>query len=143
MKNDKTFVHFSTNYVNIYKIKDNDIILLKHQQIFFNETLINEKLFKKIDNFLINLRNIIDEVDNSTVRLYATGVFQDFSKEEQQQLIIHVFVNSGLYFNIIQPDLERFYLEKSYQLTGKRDIFKGLTRQEFRKIVICGSFQKI
>ena len=57
-------------------------------------------------------------------------------------MTIHVYVTSGLYFNIIEPDLEQFYLEKSYELTGKREIFEGLIRQEFRKVVICGSFQK-
>lgn len=58
------------------------------------------------------------------------------------QLIIHVFVSSGLYFNIVQPDLENFYLDRSFEISGKRNMFDGLINQEFRKVVICGSFQQ-
>lgn len=142
MKDNKIFVHFDTNNVNIYELKDNSLILLKQQQLFFNETLVNEELYKKIDNFLKDLNNIVGEVDNERIRIYATGLFQEFSKEEQNQLVIHVYVTSGLYFNIVQPDLEQFYLEKSFELSGKRNMFEGLINQEFRKVVICGSFQQ-
>ena len=76
------------------------------------------------------------------MRLYATGVFQEFSKEEQMQLVIHIFVVSGLYFNIVSPDLEKFYLDRSFEISGKRNMFDGLINQEFRKVVICGSFQQ-
>lgn len=142
MKDNKIFVHFDTNNVNIYELKNNSLILLKQQQLFFNETLVNEELYKKIDNFLKDLNNIVGEVDNERIRIYATGLFQEFSKEEQNQLVIHVYVTSGLYFNIVQPDLEQFYLEKSFELSGKRNMFEGLISQEFRKVVICGSFQQ-
>ena len=118
------------------------IKLLKKKQVFFNETLVNDELLKKIDRFLSELKNIVGTVDNERVRLYATGVFQEFSKEEQMQLIIHVFVSSGLYFNIVQPDLENFYLDRSFEISGKRNMFDGLINQEFRKVVICGSFQQ-
>lgn len=141
-KDNKIFVHFDTNEINIYELKNNSLMLLKQQTMFFNETLVNEELYKKIDNFLNCLNTIVGEVNNSRIRLYATGIFQEFSKEEQNQLIIHVYVTSGLYFNIIQPDLEKFYLEKSLELNGKRNMFEGLICQEFRKVVICGSFQQ-
>ena len=118
------------------------IKLLKKKQVFFNETLVNDELLKKIDKFLSELKSIVGTVDNERVKLYATGVFQEFSKEEQMQLIIHVFVSSGLYFNIVQPDLENFYLDRSFEISGKRNMFDGLINQEFRKVVICGSFQQ-
>lgn len=142
LTDDRVYIHFNTNDINIYQVKENSIILLKNEQVFFNETLINDELFKKIDKFLNNLKKMMGIVNNKRIRLYATGIFQEFSKEEQMQLIIHVFVNFGLYFNIIEPDLEQFYLNKSFDLYGKRDMIKGLFQQEFRKVVICGSFQQ-
>ena len=142
MKKDKIFIHFDTNDISIYKLNQKKIKLLKKKQVFFNETLVNDELLKKIDRFLSELKNIVGTVDNERVRLYATGVFQEFSKEEQMQLIIHVFVSSGLYFNIVQPDLENFYLDRSFEISGKRNMFDGLINQEFRKVVICGSFQQ-
>ena len=81
MKDNKIFVHFNTNDINVYKLKDNALTLLKYQQIFFNETLVNEELYNKIDDFLIDLKTTVDEVNNMHVRLYATGIFQEFSKD--------------------------------------------------------------
>lgn len=139
---EKILVHFTTNETRVYGLKNKSLKLLKKDTIFFNETLVNEELFKKIDSFLNDLKNIVGSISNQRVRLYATGIFQELSNEEQMQLIIHVFVSSGLYLNIVQPDLERFYLEKSKELFGNSNIINGLVEQEFRKVVICGSFQQ-
>src|SRR5699024_4898363 len=94
-------------------------------------------------DFVIEKLKLIEEkVDNESIRLYATGVFQEFSEEEKTQLIIHVFVNSGLYFNIVNPDLEQFYIEKGCKKNNGKNIIYGIVQQEFKKIVICGSFQQ-
>lgn len=141
-KNEKILIHFDTNDINIYKLVNGKITLLEQKQIFFNETLVNEELFKKINLVLEEVNIKYQKWNNKKIRIYATGIFQEFSKEEQQQLTIHVYVISGLYFNIIKPDLENFYLEKSLELIGKKDLFVGLINQEFRKVVVCGSFQQ-
>lgn len=141
-KDSKLLVHFDTNDTIIYQLKGDSISLIKKERVYFNETLVHDELFKKIDYVIEKLKMIVENVDNESVRLYATGIFQEFSEEEQMQLIIHVFVYSGLYFNIIKPDLERFYLEKSLGLNGEKNIITGIVSQEFRKVVICGSFQQ-
>ena len=123
---EKILIHFDTNDVNIYKLVNGKISLLEHKQVFFNETLVNDELFRKVNRVLEEVNDKYQELDNKQIRLYATGIFQEFSREEQQQLTIHVYVISGLYFNIIKPDLENFYLEKSFELTGKKDLFTGL-----------------
>lgn len=140
--NNKIYVHFNTNDVHIYEMKNSSPFLLKKVQLFFNETLVNEELFKKIDMILCNLKSDGISVNNENIRLCATGIFQEFSKEEQSQLVIHVFVKFGLYFNIINKDLENFYLKNSLELSGHRDLIFGLAHKEFRKVVICGSFQQ-
>ena len=117
-------------------------MLIKKERIYFNETLVNDELLKKIDFFINELKTIVENVNNEMIRIYATGIFQELSEEEQMQLIIHVFVYSGLYFNIIKPDLERFYLEKSLELNSEKNVITGIVIQEFRKVVICGSFQQ-
>lgn len=105
MKKDKIFVHFNTNDISIYQLEQKTFRLLKKKQVFFNETLVNNELLKKIDDFLDELRDVVGVVDNNRVRLYATGIFQEFSQEEQMQLVIHIFVVSGLYFNIVPPEI--------------------------------------
>ena len=82
-------------------------------------------------------------VENKTHSVKGTGLGLHLVKTTiEKHHHGHVFVNSGLYFNIIEPDLEQFYLDKSFDLYGKRDMIKGLFQQEFRKVVICGSFQQ-
>lgn len=71
-------------------------------------------------------------------RLFATGVFESFSPEEKQQLIIHIYTNFGLYINVLEKDLEEFYLKNS----ANNNIIEGLVKQEFRTVVVCGSFQQ-
>lgn len=141
-RKDRIFVHFDTNEVNIYQFAKNRLTLLCAQPIFFNETLVNDELFGKIDRILSSLESFALKANNENIRLYATGVFQEFSEEEQEQLVIHVFVSSGLYFNIIKPDLERFYLKRCMISDKKVNILDGIIQQEFRKVVICGSFQQ-
>ena len=141
-KDSKILVHFDTNDTNIYQLKGDSISLIKKERVYFNETLIHDELFKKIDYVIEKLKMIVEDVNNSNVRVYATGVFQEFSEEEQTQLIIHVFVNSGLCLNIIKPDLEQFYNEKGLEKSNEKNIINGIVQQEFRKVVICGSFQQ-
>ena len=114
--NKKTLVYFNTNETNVYNLADGSLKFLWKEKIYFNETLLHAEMLKKIDDFLLRLGNMIDEVSNKTVRLYASGIFQDLSKEEQMQLCIHVFVNSNLYLNIIPKDLEEFYLKSCVKL---------------------------
>ena len=141
-KDSKILVHFDTNDISIYQLKGDSISLIKKERVFFNETLIHDELFKKIDYFIEKLRMIVEKVDNESVRLYATGVFQEFSEEEQTQLIIHVFFYFFLCFNIVKPDLEQFYIEKGLEKSNEKNIINGIVQQEFRKVVICGSFQQ-
>lgn len=108
---------------------------------FFNETLVNKELCDKIDNYLYNLNTKI-KLENKNTRLYATGIFQELSNEEQIQLNIHVFVKHGLYLNIVPKDLENFYLQQKNNGRKVNNLIEGLLQQEFRRVVICGSFQK-
>lgn len=95
-----------------------------------------------VDVFLDKAERCVGEVNNECVRLYATGVFQQLDQVEQIRLVIQVYVNCGLYFNIVQPELERFYLEKSVDVLGTMNMLEGMLCQEFRKVVVCGSFQQ-
>lgn len=141
-KESKIFIHFDTNNISIYKVKDKSHFLIKKEIVYFNETLVHNELLKKIDKVIYSLTDIIKNIDNKKVRLYATGIFQEFSEEEKMQLIIHVFVSTGLYFNIINPDLEEFYIKNSLNTNKEKNIIHGILHQEFRKVVICGSFQQ-
>lgn len=139
---DKMLVHFNEKSISIYSLKDNALKMITEEHVTFEEYSITEKLLEKIDTFLANLEEYVGVVNNERIRLYATGVFQKFAQVDQTKLVIHVFVNCGLYFNIIQPELEQFYLEKSMSVYGVKNIMEGLIHQEFRKVVVCGSFQQ-
>ena len=53
-----------------------------------------------------------------------------------------MFVLYGVYFNIVEPDLEAFYIKMGEGTQGCESVMEGLVKQEFRKVVICGSFQQ-
>ena len=137
MRNERIFIHFDTNKTIIYTLSD-ELQLLETCNIFFNETYNNDELFRKIDKIINSLKDKGYEINNINTRLFATGVFGSFSPEEKQQLIIHIYTNFGLYINVLEKDLEEFYLKNS----TNNNIIEGLVKQEFRTVVVCGSFQQ-
>lgn len=128
---------FTTNVTSTYLCKNNKAILENEQELFFNETMVNDEMLNKIRFFLNAFQEKYNSLNNTNVRIFATGVFQELSEQEQIQLIIDVFVRFGVQFNIIPTDLEDFY-----RIRGDNDIVYGICQQEFRRVVICGSFQK-
>ena len=138
---EKTLVHFDTNHICVYDLKDNSLNLLERKCVNLNTYSDFEQLLSYIDIFLGDLEKSIGELSNERTRIYATGLFQSLTPEEKNRLIINVFVNYGIYFYIVPADLEQFYQEKSLAYGGN-DIVEGLVHQEFRKVVICGSFQQ-
>lgn len=137
----KVLIHFNTSEISIYILNNDMLKVLNKEPISFNDNTVTEILLEKIDKFLDGLEKCIGKVNNECVRLYATGIFQNYTQSDQTKLIIHCFVNYGLYFNIIKPELERFYLEKSISICGSKNIMDGLICQEFKNVVICGSFE--
>lgn len=138
---EKALIHFNTNEISIYILKNNVLNMLGKELVSVHSDYVTEILLEQIDRFLVGLEKYVGKVNNEYVRLYATGLYQNFTQSDQTKLIIHCFVNYGLYFNIIKPELEQFYLEKSISIYGTKNIMKGLICQEFRNVVICGSFE--
>lgn len=138
----KVLVHFSTNDISVYSLNDNMLEVLFKECIHFGEGSVTETMLEKINYFLDKLESCVGVFNNEHIRLYATGIFQKFDQANQTRLIIHVYVYCGLYFNIVPHDLEKFYLEKSKSISGSHSMMEGLICQEFRKVVVCGSFQQ-
>ena len=140
-ENKKRIVHFDTNKTTIYEVQKKQIIKINEDILYFNETLLSDELYDKLDKYLYKL-NKQENFNTENIRLYATGIFQDFSLDEQIQLTIHIFVKHGIYFNIINKELEQFYLNQQINNKKVDNIIEGVWKQEFRRVVICGSFQK-
>ena len=137
MKNEKIIIHFDTNITNVYTLSSE----LKHIEtynIFFNETHIHDELYHKIEYIINSIKEKGYVVNNKTTRLFATGIFEEFSNEEKQQLIIYAYTKFGLYMNVLDKSLKDFYLSNS----KNNNVIEGLAKQEFRSVVVCGSFQQ-
>ena len=139
---EKILVHFDTNEVSFFNLKNKQLKKLCKEQVFFSDSSISNLMIDKIDQSLQALEKYAVTIVNEHIRVYATGLFQSLSQADQTRLIIHVYVDFGLYFNIIPQELEQFYLDNSILTNGVQDIMEGLVYQEFRKVVICGSFQQ-
>lgn len=141
VSDEKVLIHFDTSEISAYILKNDVLKVLNKESISFNGEAVTEILLEQIDKYLNSLEKYVGKVNNERVRLYATGLFQNFKQSDQTKLIIHCFIEHGLYFNIIKPELEQFYLEKSISKYGSKNIMKGLICQEFKNVVICGSFE--
>lgn len=137
----RLLVHFDTNSVQICSLKDEKLKQIYGHEVNFEKDFVINGKYDQIDEILYDLKKYSDIISNENIRLYATGMFQGLDQTEKSSLVNHVYIYHGLYFNIIQPDLEKFYLEKSMLLHGRENILEGITCQEFRKVVVCGSFK--
>lgn len=139
---EKLLVHISTNHINTYRLKDSTVTLTRTESVDFTEAYESGALLDQIDSFFANLFPNACDLNCESVRLYATGIFQNLTQDEQINLINQIYVNHGLYFNIIPPDLEQFYLDNGFPSHCGNNLIDGIVQQEFRKVVVCGSFQQ-
>ncbi len=142
VKEGKVLVHFDSDCVSVYSFQSGVLTLLARHPPAFEESLTSGMLADAISEFSDGLKEFAEVVDNKSTRLYATGVFQRLSRADATRLVNGVYVDTGLYFNIVRPELERFYLETGRSATGSSDMMEGVIRQEFREVVVCGSFQQ-
>lgn len=141
LKKAKLLVHFNTNVTSIYILKEDVLEMLYEKNITMEKDFSENIQLKKIDDILGNLQEYTDTINNEHIRLYATGIFQTLEQSDAIRLRNHIYVYHGLYLNIIPPDLEQFYFEKSLMAYGHKNVIKGLILQEFRNVVVCGSFK--
>ncbi|KOV48694.1 nucleoside 2-deoxyribosyltransferase [Streptomyces sp. H036] len=138
----KVLVHFDSERVSVYRFQGGELKLLRRVRIAFEGISEYEVLAERVGEFCAGLTEFAEVVDNKTTRLHATGVFQQLPQSEAAALVNSLYVDTGLYFNIVGPELERFYLETGMSACGSNDMMEGLTRRELRNAVVCGSFQQ-
>ncbi|MFJ1551619.1 hypothetical protein [Streptomyces sp. NPDC088246] len=142
MAEGRVLVHFDSERVSVYHSQSGELKLLKTEQLAFEDSLADEVLAERVGEFCAGLKEFNEVVNNKRTRLYATGVFQQLPQPEAAALVNSVYVDTGLYFNIVGPELEQFYLETGMSACGSNDMMEGLIRREFRNAVVCGSFQQ-
>ncbi|MEU6557831.1 hypothetical protein ABZ915_47700 [Streptomyces sp. NPDC046915] len=128
--------------MSVYRSQSEELKLLKRERFAFEDSLTDEVLADRVGEFCAGLKEFNEVVDNKTTRLYATGVFQQLPQPDAAALVNSVYVDTGLYFNIVGPELEQFHRETGMSACGTNDMMEGLIRREFRNAVVCGSFQQ-
>ncbi|MFD8897542.1 nucleoside 2-deoxyribosyltransferase [Streptomyces ardesiacus] len=142
MTKGRILVHFGTERVSVYRHQSGELSLLTRERLPFGAGLAGEALAGSVSEFSAGLKEFTEVVDNKTTRVHATGVFQQLPQPEANALVNSVYVDTGLYFNIVPPELEQFYLDTGMSACGSNDMVEGLVRRQFRTAVVCGSFQQ-
>ncbi|MFF8902471.1 nucleoside 2-deoxyribosyltransferase [Streptomyces lydicus] len=138
----RILVHFNSEDASVYRFQGGELKVLKRERLAFEGSRAHEVLADKVGEFCAGLKEFNEVVDNKRTRLHATGVFQQIPQAAAAALVNSLYVDTGLYFNIVGPDLEQFYLETGMSACGSNDMMEGLTHRELRNAVVCGSFQQ-
>ncbi len=138
----RILVHFGSEHVSIHRHQGGALHLLTKDPLPFGAGLDGEALAERVGEFCAGLTEYTEAVDNTTTRVHATGVFQQLPQPEAAALVNSVYVDTGLYFNIVGPDLERFYWDTAMSACASDEMVDGMVRREFRTAVVCGSFQQ-
>jgi exopolyphosphatase/pppGpp-phosphohydrolase len=122
----KILIDVGSSTVKVYKYFDNDLNLVLQRSLYFKESFypeggINPNIKKE---FFELLEAVKDENKGIPIKIYATGIFRKLVPEARINFIDEVFLRTGLYFNIIDQELENFYLEMA--LIGKCDLNEPL-----------------
>jgi len=115
----RILIDIGSSTVKVYKYSKNKLDLILQRSLYFKDGFdpeigISQKNKKELFELLEKIK---EENKNIPINLYATGIFRNLSSETKINFIDEVFLRTGLYFNIIDQDLENFYLEMA--LVGK------------------------
>jgi exopolyphosphatase/pppGpp-phosphohydrolase len=117
MKNKKKIlIDVGSSTVKVYKQLDEESVeLLFTKSIGFKTGFEPEKGIT--EESLQELFNVINKIQTKykdyTIKLYATALFRRLSCEAKLKLVDRFFLETGLYFNIVDHALENFYLEQA------------------------------
>lgn len=112
-------VDAGSSTTKVYKNTKQGVRILLQRSISFKDGFDPEggispatkkELFELVDS-------VKDENKNSKIKIFASGIFRKLVKDTRVSFIDEFFGRTGLYFNIIDQDLENFYLEMA--LVGK------------------------
>lgn len=138
----RVLVHFGSERVSVHRLQSGELQLLARERLPFGAGRTGVALADSVGEFCAGLKEFTEAVDKKSTRVHATGVFQQLPQPEAATLVNSFYVDTGLYFNIVSPELERFYLDTGMSACGSSDMVEGLIRREFRRAVVCGSFQQ-
>ncbi|MCZ1006742.1 hypothetical protein O1L68_08170 [Streptomyces lydicus] len=125
----RVLVHFDSERAGVYRFQGGELKLLRRERLSFGGIRAHEVPAERVGEFCVGLTEFSEVVDNKTTRLHATGVFQQLPQSEATALVNSLYVDTGLFFNIVRPELEQFYLEAGMSACGSNDMMEGLTRR--------------
>lgn len=119
VKETKILIDIGSSTVKVYEFSSGSLKLKFNHSISFKENFDPDKGISKESKK--ELYELIFEVKNkypkSAIKLYATALYRKLSPEARREFIDEFFEKTGLFFNIIEHDLENFYLQVA--LVGK------------------------
>ncbi|MFA4960105.1 MAG: hypothetical protein WC548_00385 [Candidatus Pacearchaeota archaeon] len=114
MGNEIILVDIGSSTVKMYLANENQILLKKIENIFFNVEFSPDGLSpdneKKLVEFLLNLKKDYPSVP---IFIYATAVFRKLNVEARKKLSDKIYEKTELIFNLISHEMENFYLEQA------------------------------
>ena len=115
----KILIDIGSSTIKVYKYSEGILKSLVQRSIPFKDGFDPEAgISKTTKKELFELMDSVKEQNKGElIKLYATGIFRKFVSETRTSFIDEFFSRTGLLFNIIDQDLENFYLEMA--LVGK------------------------
>jgi len=120
-------VDVGSSTIKVHRLEeDGQVKYLKNQSIPFKNNFDPQKGLalenkQKLFDFVDQIKN---EYTSFPIKIYATAIFRKLEPLAKRVLLHEFFERTRLYLNIVEQDLENFYLEKA--LVGKAEIGEPL-----------------
>ena len=115
----KVLIDVGSSTIKVYTQSGQSVSQLVQRSIPFKEGFDPEGGISEANRkeFFELVDSIREQNKANILKIYATGIFRKLNPEAKVHFIDEVFSRTGLFFNIINQDLESFYLEMA--LVGK------------------------
>ncbi len=127
MGKERILLDIGSSTVKVYQLTKDSPRLLLAQSIpfkkgFDEQTGISQMAKQELYELIAQVK---DEHQGALIKTYATALYRKLSTDAKRRFIQEFFEKTGLYFNIIDQDLENFYLQAA--LIGKYNNTKEQT----------------
>lgn len=109
------YIDIGSSTIKVYAVEEKAVKLQETKSLPFKKEIspdagLSENLKKELIDYINSVK---DKYKSDRIKVFATGVFRKLSMPAYRRLADDFFEQTGLYFAIVQHELEGFYLEKA------------------------------
>lgn len=118
------YIDVGSSTVKVYELSNNNLSLVETKSFHFKKNFGPMTGIADSDkrDLIYYVKIICKKYKSESIKVFATAIFRKMTAQAKRRLSDDFFRETGLYFNIVDHELEGFYLEKALSSKYVSDI---------------------